>query len=90
MANNTEYGLAAGVWTNNLGRAHRVADALEAGTVWINTYRALNFAVPFGGTKSSGFGRENGMDGLQEFTQPKAIWVESSNEPVGDPFTLRT
>ena len=90
MANDTEYGLAAGIWTNNLGRAHRVADALEAGTVWINTYRALNFAVPFGGIKGSGFGRENGMDGLREFTQPKSIWVESSSEPVGDPFTLRT
>ena len=90
MANDTEYGLAAGIWTNNLGRAHRVADGLEAGTVWINTYRALNFAVPFGGIKGSGFGRENGMDGLREFTQPKSIWVESSSEPVGDPFTLRT
>ena len=90
MANDTEYGLAAGIWTNNLGRAHRVADALEAGTVWINTYRALNFAVPFGGIKGSGFGRENGMDGLREFTQPKSIWIESSSEPVGDPFTLRT
>lgn len=90
MANDTEYGLAAGVWTNDLGRGHRVADALEAGTVWVNTYRALNFAVPFGGTKASGFGRENGMDGFIEFTEPKSIWIESSGEPVGDPFTLRT
>lgn len=90
MANDTEYGLAAGVWTNDLGRGHRVADALEAGTVWVNTYRALNFAVPFGGTKASGFGRENGMDGFMEFTEPKSIWIESSGEPVGDPFTLRT
>jgi acyl-CoA reductase-like NAD-dependent aldehyde dehydrogenase len=90
MANDTEYGLAAGVWTNNLGRGHRVARALEAGTVWVNTYRALNYAVPFGGSKASGFGRENGMDGFLEFTEPKAIWFEASSEPVGDPFTLRT
>lgn len=90
MANDTEYGLAAGVWTNDLGRGHRVADALEAGTVWVNTYRALNYAVPFGGSKSSGFGRENGMDGFLEFSEPKAIWFEGSGEPVGDPFTLRT
>ena len=90
MANDTEYGLAAGVWTRDLGLGHRVADALDAGTVWVNTYRALNFAVPFGGTKASGFGRENGMDGFIEFTEPKSIWIESSGEPVGDPFTLRT
>lgn len=90
MANDTEYGLAAGVWTNDLGLGHRVADSLEAGTVWVNTYRALNFAVPFGGSKASGFGRENGMDGFLEFTEPKSIWFESSGEPVGDPFTLRT
>ncbi len=90
MANDTEYGLAAGVWTNDLGRGHRVASALEAGTVWVNTYRALNFAVPFGGSKASGYGRENGMDGFLEFTEPKAVWFEASGEPVGDPFTLRT
>jgi acyl-CoA reductase-like NAD-dependent aldehyde dehydrogenase len=90
QANDTVYGLAAGVWTNDLGRGHRVARALEAGTVWVNTYRALNYAVPFGGSKASGFGRENGMDGFLEFTEPKAIWFEGSSEPVGDPFTLRT
>lgn len=90
LANDTEYGLSAGVWTRNLGRGLRVAEALDTGTVWVNTYRALNFAVPFGGNRFSGHGRENGMDGFAEFTEPKATWIEMSDEPVGDPFTLRT
>jgi aldehyde dehydrogenase (NAD+) len=89
IANDSPFALAAGVWTRNLGRAHRVANRLDTGTVWINMYRALQFATPFGGNKLSGYGRENGMDGFTEFTQPKGVWVESSEEPVGDPFVLR-
>ena len=90
LANDSDFGLAAGIWTHDLGLAHRVANALDTGTVWVNTYRALHPAVPFGGAKLSGYGRENGADGLAEFTQPKAIWIETSDEPVGDPFVLRT
>ncbi|WP_435070348.1 aldehyde dehydrogenase [Amycolatopsis thermoflava] len=89
IANDSDFGLAGGIWTNNLQRAHRVARQLEAGTVWVNTYRALHYGTPFGGTKTSGYGRENGLDGFAEFTQPKSIWFESSTEPMADPFTLR-
>jgi aldehyde dehydrogenase (NAD+) len=88
IANDTPYGLAAGVWTNGLRRAHRVARELEAGTVWINTYRALAPNSPFGGMKQSGFGRENGIDAVNEFLQTKSVWCELSDE-VQDPFVLK-
>ncbi len=88
LANRTRYGLAAGIWTNDVRRAHRVARRLEAGTVWINTYRALSYASPFGGYKQSGYGREMGPDALREFTQVKSVWVELA-DTVPDPFTIR-
>lgn len=78
LANSSRYGLAAGIWTNTLGRAHRVAQAIQAGTVWVNAYRMVNHAVPFGGYKDSGYGRENGADSLREFTKTKAIWIETA------------
>lgn len=78
IANRSMYGLAAGVWTSNVKRAHRFARALQAGTVWINTYHPLDAASPFGGYKQSGFGRELGGHALELYTQVKSVWVDLS------------
>jgi acyl-CoA reductase-like NAD-dependent aldehyde dehydrogenase len=88
LANGTRYGLAAGIWTNDVRRAHRVARQLQAGTVWINLYRAVTYNSPFGGYKSSGMGRANGAEAIDEFLQTKSVWCELSSE-VQDPFVLR-
>jgi aldehyde dehydrogenase (NAD+) len=88
IANGTSYSLAAGIWTADVKRAHRLARLLDAGTVWVNMYRALSPLVPHGGSGSSGHGRENGPEALEEFTKAKAVWLELSDE-VRDPFVLR-
>jgi aldehyde dehydrogenase (NAD+)/phenylacetaldehyde dehydrogenase len=74
-ANASRYGLAAGVWTQNLRRAHTVAAALEAGTVWINAYNMIDPTMPFGGYKESGFGRDLGADAMRAYTNTKSVWV---------------
>ena len=74
-ANATIYGLAAAVWTRDISKAHRVARAIKAGTVWVNTYNLYDPALPFGGFKESGFGRDQGRDALDKYTQTKSIWV---------------
>lgn len=89
IANDSEYGLAAGLWTENIQRAHRVARQLEAGSVWINTYRAIGAQTPFGGTKSSGYGRERGLAGLLEYVRMKNVMIELSEE-TRDPFVIKT
>jgi acyl-CoA reductase-like NAD-dependent aldehyde dehydrogenase len=88
IANDRDYGLAAGVWTENIARAIRVPDQLEAGTVWVNTYRATSYMVPFGGYKQSGIGREGGQHMIQEYLQTKAIWI-STTADVPNPFITR-
>jgi acyl-CoA reductase-like NAD-dependent aldehyde dehydrogenase len=74
QANDSAYGLAAGIWTGDYQRAWRVARALEAGTVWINTYKQLSIAAPFGGFKDSGVGREKGTGGLRLYQQTKSLY----------------
>jgi acyl-CoA reductase-like NAD-dependent aldehyde dehydrogenase len=76
IANDVEFGLAAGVWTNDLSRAHRASRALRVGTVWINTYQMVYPSVPYGGVKQSGHGRNLGAASLDEFTQTKAVWTK--------------
>jgi len=75
IANQSEYGLAAGVWTNDIAKAHRAAHQLRAGTIWINCYNVFDAALPFGGFKQSGWGREMGHDVLELYTETKAVVV---------------
>lgn len=89
LANDTEYGLAAGVWTQNLGRAHRMARRLDAGTVWVNTYRAMSPMSPRQGFKNSGSGIEHGLESMNEYTRLKSIWINTDDSPVADPFVMR-
>jgi acyl-CoA reductase-like NAD-dependent aldehyde dehydrogenase len=75
LANQTMYGLAAGIWTRDIQKAHRVAREIRAGTVWINTYNFYDSAAPFGGYKASGFGRDLDREALDGYTEVKSVWV---------------
>jgi len=84
-ANDTEYGLAAGVWTGDLERGLRLTEQIEAGIVWVNTYRQMSYTLPFGGMKQSGIGRENGTEAIDEYLQTKSVCINTSGQ-VPDPF----
>jgi acyl-CoA reductase-like NAD-dependent aldehyde dehydrogenase len=88
IANDVRFGLAAAVWTSDIARALRMSEKLEAGTVWVNTYRAVSYMAPFGGYKDSGLGRENGIDAIREYLQVKTVWI-NSGAVTGNPFVLR-
>lgn len=88
IANDIAFGLAAGVWTQSIKRAIKVSNAIRAGTIWVNTYRAVSFMSPFGGYKKSGLGRENGLEGMREFLQTKSVWISTAAD-VPNPFIMR-
>ncbi|MEE9265281.1 MAG: aldehyde dehydrogenase family protein, partial [Gammaproteobacteria bacterium] len=88
IGNDVVFGLAAGVWTEDMRRAITMSERLQAGTVWVNTYRAFSYTTPFGGYKRSGLGRENGQEAIQGYMQTKSVWISTSNE-VPNPFVMR-
>ena len=88
IGNDVVFGLAAGVWTQNMRRAFTMAEKLQAGTVWINTYRAVSYLSPFGGYKRSGIGRESGQEMIKEYLQTKSVWISTATE-VPNPFIMR-
>jgi aldehyde dehydrogenase (NAD+) len=88
IGNDVVYGLAAGVWTQSMRRAFLMAEKLQAGTVWINTYRAVSYLSPFGGYKRSGLGRESGQEMIKEYLQTKSVWISTAKE-VPNPFIMR-
>ena len=88
IGNDVVYGLAAGVWTQSMRRAVMMAERLQAGTVWVNTYRAVSYLSPFGGYKRSGLGRESGQEMIKDYLQVKSVWISTATE-VPNPFILR-
>ena len=88
IGNDVAFGLAAGVWTSNMGRSLRMADRLRAGTVWVNTYRALSFTTPFGGYKRSGIGRENGLEAIKQYCEVKSVWI-ATETTAANPFVMK-
>ena len=88
IANDVRFGLGAGVWTSDIGRAFRMSQRIQAGTVWVNTYRAVSFMAPFGGFKDSGLGRENGIDAIRDYLQVKSVWI-NTGAATGNPFVMR-
>ncbi len=89
LANDTEHGLAAGIFTRDSARSLRMANAVRAGIVWVNTYRVVSPIAEFGGVKGSGYGRESGFQAMYDYTRPKTIWMNTSDEPMANPFVMR-
>ena len=89
LANDTEHGLAAGIFTRDNARALRMSRAVRAGIVWVNTYRVISPVAEFGGMKGSGYGRESGFQAVYDYTRPKTVWMNMSEEPVANPFQPR-
>ncbi|MEM6939994.1 MAG: aldehyde dehydrogenase [Pseudomonadota bacterium] len=89
LANDTEHGLAAGIFTTDSARSLRMANTVRAGIVWVNTYRVVSPIAEFGGVKGSGYGRESGFQAIYDYTRPKTVWMNTSDEPMANPFVMR-
>ncbi|SHI57693.1 aldehyde dehydrogenase (NAD+) [Shimia gijangensis] len=89
LANDSEHGLAAGIFTQNSARSLRMSSAVRAGIVWVNTYRMVSPIAEFGGNKGSGYGREAGFQAIYDYTRPKTVWINTSDEPMANPFVMR-
>ena len=89
LANDTKHGLAAGIFTRDSARSLRMAEAVKAGIVWVNTYRVISPVAEFGGMKHSGYGRESGFQAVMDYTRPKAVWMNTSSEPLASQFVSR-
>ena len=89
LANASVHGLAAGVFTKSSARSLRMVKALEAGIVWVNTYRSVSPIAEFGGMKNSGYGRESGFQAVMDYTRPKTVWINTSDEPLASQFVAR-
>ncbi|MFO1059937.1 MAG: aldehyde dehydrogenase [Dongiaceae bacterium] len=89
LANDSRYGLAAGIFTRNGARALRVSKAVRAGIVWVNTYRVVSPIAEFGGYKDSGYGRESGLQAVYDYTRAKTVWINTSDAPLTNPFVMR-
>ena len=89
FANDSKFGLGSGIFTQNIARAHRVSSKIKAGVCWINTYRAISPIAPFGGYNQSGYGREAGIDAIYDYTRTKTTWINTSDEPMENPFIMR-
>ncbi len=89
LANDSEFGLGSGIFTKNLARAHRVSRRLRAGICWVNTYRAISPIAPFGGFNQSGYGREAGLESVLDYTRTRTTWINTSDQPMANPFVMR-
>ncbi|WP_223420853.1 aldehyde dehydrogenase [Tateyamaria pelophila] len=89
LANDSDFGLGSGVFTQNVARAHRVSRRIRSGITWVNTYRAISPIAPFGGFKQSGYGREAGAEAILDYTRTKTTWINTSEEPMSNPFVMR-
>ena len=89
LANDSRFGLAAGIFTADIGRALRITKGIRSGIVWVNTYRMVSPLAPFGGYKDSGYGRESGLEAIYDYTRPKTVWLNTSPDPITDPFVMQ-